>query len=159
MTQKPFLHAAFLHELEQFIASGVRPASWSPTLAGIVLGGNDDTRPSPTAVHLIALLHARQAVLKAAFDTAQVADELRRYQKFAKPGRPSPHIVQLRQQQAAARQASSQSRQLLIQSAAAFVRAAGIVTPARQTLEVFIEGWMDASLPQDGSEPDAGASG
>ena len=119
MTPKPFLHAAFLRELEQFTAGGVRPVAWSPTLAGILLGGNDDTRPSPTAVHLIALLHARQAVLKAAFDTARVADELRRYQKFAKPGRPSPHIVQLRQQQAAARQASSQSRQLLIQSAAA----------------------------------------
>ena len=78
MTPKPFLHAAFLRELEQFTAGGVRPVAWSPTLAGILLGGNDDTRPSPTAVHLIALLHARQAVLKAAFDTARVADELRR---------------------------------------------------------------------------------
>ena len=159
MAPKPFLHAAFLRELEQFTAGGVRPVAWSPTLAGILLGGNDDTRPSPTAVHLIALLHARQAVLKAAFDTARVADELRRYQKFAKPGRPSPHIVQLRQQQAAARQASSQSRQLLIQSAAAFARAAGIAVPAQQPLEVFIESWMDASLPQDGSEPDAGTAG
>ncbi len=98
---------------------------------------------------LIQLLRAKKATLQAAFDTALVADELRRYQKFAKPGQPSPHIVQLRQQQAAARQASSLSKQSYIKAAAAFVRSAGIEVPPRVTLEVFITHWIDANVPKD----------
>ena len=158
-TPKPFHHAAFLRDLEQFVAGGSCPASCSPELAAILRTPGVDARPSPAASQLVRLLHARKAVLEAAFDTGQVADELRRHQKFARPGQPSPHIVQLRQQQAAARQASSQSRQLLIQSAAAFVREAGIVPPARLALEVFIDGWMEAGLPKDPSTPDAGTPG
>jgi hypothetical protein len=57
--------------------------------------------------------------------------------------------VQLRQQQAAARQASSQSRQALIKAAAAFVREAGIELPQRLALEPFITGWIEANVPQD----------
>jgi hypothetical protein len=78
-----------------------------------------------------------------------VADELRRYQKFAKPGQPSPHIVQLRQLQATARQASSQSKQSFIKAAAAFVREAGIDVPQRVALEAFITGWINANVPKD----------
>jgi hypothetical protein len=158
-TPKPFLHAGFLLELEQFVVGDAGQPSWPPPLAGILLSGNDDTRPSSAANHLIQLLHARKAVLKAAFDTEQVADELRRYQKFVKPGRPSPHIVQLRQQQAAARLASSQSRLLLIQAAAAFVREAGIEPPMRLALDVFISEWMETSLPRDLAEPDKSTPG
>lgn len=148
-TPKPFLHNRFLRELEQFATDEVAPASWPPSLLATLLIGGDQTRPSPAARHLIPLLHARQAMLKAAFDTEQVADALRRYQKFAKPGQPSPHIVQLRQQQAAVRQASSQSRQLLVQSAAAFVRETGIKPPSRVALEPFIVGWMESCLPAE----------
>lgn len=148
-TPKPFLHTRFLRELEQFVAGNSVPASWPPSLLGLLLINGDQTRPSPAARHLMQLLQARKAVLKAAFDTEQVADALRRYQKFAKPGQPSPHIVQLRQQQAAVRQASSQSRQSLVQSAAAFVREAGIKLPARVALEPFIAGWMESCLPAE----------
>ena len=88
-------------------------------------------------------------MLQASFGTAVVADELRRYQKFAKPGQPSPHIVQLRQQQAAARQASSQSKQSFIKAAAAFVREVGIDVPQRVAIEVFITHWIDANVPKD----------
>ena len=73
----------------------------------------------------------------------------RRYQKFSKPGQPSPHIVQLRQQQATARQASSRAKRALIQAAAALVRDAGIAVPARVALEVFITQWIDANVPTD----------
>ena len=151
----PFPHADFLHELEQSIADGIRPMSWSPALADILL---TPTGPASAAGLLVALLRARKAVLQAAFDTAQVADELRRYQKFVKPGRPSPHIVQLRQQQAAARQATSQSRQSLIKAAAAFVREAGIEPPARLALDTFIIQWMEANIPKDVFDPSGGMS-
>lgn len=151
----PFPHADFLHELEQSIADGIRPMAWPPALAEILL---TPTPPASAAAHLVALLRARKAVLQAAFDTAQVADELRRYQKFVKPGRPSPHIVQLRQQQAAARQASSQSRQSLIKAAAAFVHETGIQPPARLALDAFIIQWMEANIPKDVFDPSGGMS-
>lgn len=154
-TPKPFLHTAFLSELEQFMASGARPTALSPALARILLT-KDDALATTAAMHLGQLLHARKAVLQAAQHTELVADELRRYQKFVKPGRPSPHIVQLRQQQAAARQASSQSRQSLIKAAAAFVREAGIELPQRLALEVFITGWMETNVPKDVVDPARG---
>jgi hypothetical protein len=94
-------------------------------------------------------LKARRATSQAAFDTELAADELRRYQKYVKPGKPSAHIVQLRQKQAAARQASSLSRQSLIKAAAAFVREAGIDVPERVALDAFIVGWIDANVPRD----------
>ncbi|WEN14816.1 hypothetical protein PY254_16525 [Rhodanobacter sp. AS-Z3] len=142
----PFPHASFLHQLELFLADGIQPTSWSSALSGMLL---TQSQPSSAARQLLPLLLARKAVLQAAFHTARVADELRRYQKFVKPDRPSPHIVQLRQQQAAARQASSQSRQALIKAAAAFVREAGIETPARLGLDAFINRWMELQLPKD----------
>jgi hypothetical protein len=70
------------------------------------------------------------------------------YQKFAKAGQPSAHIVQLRQQQAAARQAGSQARQAFIKAAAAFVRTAGIDVPPRVALERFVIDWLDANVPK-----------
>ncbi|MFC5743696.1 hypothetical protein [Dyella tabacisoli] len=100
------------------------------------------------AGHLIELLKAKQAMLQASFDTELAADELRRYQKFAKPGQPSPHIVQLRQKQAAARQASSLSRQSFIKAAAGFVREADIDVPQRVALDVFITVWINANVPK-----------
>ena len=98
---------------------------------------------------LALLLTARKATLQAAFDTTLAADELRRYQKFAKPGKPSAHIVQLRQKQAAARQATSIARQSLIKAATVFVRDAGIVVPERTPLDVFIIDWIGTHVPAD----------
>jgi multidrug efflux pump subunit AcrA (membrane-fusion protein) len=135
------------------MASGACPVALPPALAHILLT-KDDTLATTVARHLGHLLHARQAVLQATHHTELVADELRRYQKFARPGRPSPHIVQLRQQQAAARQASSQSRQSLVKAAAAFVREAGIEVPQRMALDVFITAWMEANVPTEVADPD-----
>ena len=147
-TPKPFPHAGFLSQLEHINAFA--PATTLPLpLARIPLIAEDSGRPTPAATHLIQLLKARKAMLQASFDTEVVADELRRYQKFARPGRPSPHIVQLRQQQAAARQSSNQSRQSFIKAAAAFAREAGIEVPPRVALEVFVIGWIEANVPKD----------
>ncbi|PMQ05851.1 hypothetical protein DyAD56_06295 [Dyella sp. AD56] len=101
------------------------------------------------AATLIPLLKAYRATLQAASDTTLAADELRRYQKYAKPGKPSAHIVQLRQKQAAARQATSIARQSLIKAAAVYVREAAIDVPERMPLDAFITGWINANLPKD----------
>ena len=118
----------------------------SPDVAHLILSADEPSRKTPAAASLASLLKARIAVMQAAFDTKLVADELRRYQKFAKPGKPEPHIVQLRRKQAAARQASSVARQSLIRAAAAFVRDVGMEVPPRVALDVFITDWMDVNL-------------
>ena len=142
-TPKPFPQAGFLRYLEHLDASVSRDGAMPESLASI-LSARDGA-----VTRLIDLLKAMQATQHAALDTQQVADALRRDQKFARPGQPSAHIVQLRQQQAAARQASSQSKQALIRLAAAFVREAGIEVPQRVALEVFITQWIDAHVPKD----------
>jgi hypothetical protein len=134
----PFPYAAFLADLQG--DDGVAALAHVRTKQG-------DANVLTGA--LMALLQARKATLQAAFDTTLAADELRRYQKYAKPGKPSPHIVQLRQKQAAARQASSLSRQSLIKAASAFVREAGIEVPERVALDEFIIHWIDANVPRD----------
>jgi hypothetical protein len=150
-TSKPFLYAGFLSQLEHISASVPLTTAtlMPPLLARMLLSADETGQPTPAVAHLIQLLKARAAMLQASFDTDVVADELRRYQKFAKPGQPSPHIVRLRQQQAAARQASSQSKQSFIKAAAAFVREADIEVPQRVALEVFITDWIDAHVPKD----------
>jgi len=150
-TKMPFPQSAFLDHLERLDAPALLAAGTplSPRLARILLASEGTGELTKTAGCLIKLLKARRATLQASFDTELVADELRRYQKFAKPGQPSPHIVQLRQQQAAARQASSQSKQSFIQAATAFVRDAGIQVPQRVSLEVFITNWIDANVPKE----------
>lgn len=134
----PFPYAAFLAHLQG--ANG-------PAALARVLPEQGDADAQVGA--LMALLLARKATLQAAFDTTLAADELRRYQKYAKPGKPSPHIVQLRQKQAAARQASNISRQSLIKAANAFVREAGIEVPERVAVDEFIIHWIDANVPKD----------
>lgn len=149
-TPKPFPHAGFLHDLEHTSASSALTSTTPlpPPLARI-LRATETGQATPIVADLIELLKARKAVLHALSDTGLVADSLRRYQKFAKPGRPSVHIIQLRQQQAAARQASNQSMQSFIKAAAAFVRAADINIPPRVGLELFITRWIDANVPMD----------
>lgn len=140
---KPFLHAGFLQYLERLDSCASHDDAMPEPLAGI-LAARDGA-----ISRLIRLLQAQQAKQHAAFHSQQVADALRRYQKFAKPGQPSPHIVQLRQQQAAAGHASSRAKQSLIEAAVAFVRDAGIAVPARAALEVFITEWIEANVPTD----------
>jgi hypothetical protein len=149
--QMSFPQAGFLNYLELISESNqpIASASLSPLLAHTLLPSDGTGQPTKATGNLIQLLKAQKATLQAAFDTALAADELRRYQKFAKPGQPSPHIVQLRQKQAAARQASSQSKQALIKAAAAFVRDAGIEIPERVALELYITRWIDINVPKD----------
>ncbi|MGH8157572.1 MAG: hypothetical protein ACREPQ_05595 [Rhodanobacter sp.] len=148
-TPKPFPQAGFLHHLELLNESAplVVDTPLPSPLGRLLLAADGSGALTKAAAQLIQLLQARKATLQASFDTEQVADELRRYQKFAKPGQPSPHIVQLRQQQAAVRQASSLSKQSYIKAAAAFVREAGIEVPPSLALEVFITRWIEVNVP------------
>ena len=148
-TRKPFPHADFLSQLEHFGRATSLPAgpSLSEPLNGMLLAEDGTGELTKAAGCLIQLLEAQKAVLQASFDGELAADELRRYQKFAKPGRPSAHIVQLRQRQAAARQASSVSRQAFIKAATAFVREAGVEVPPSMSLESFIVSWIEANIP------------
>jgi hypothetical protein len=150
-TQMLFPQADFLNYLEHIseAAPQAARARLSPLLARMFLTSDGSGELTKAAGHLIQLLKAQKATLQAAFDTELAADELRRYQKFAKPGQPSPHIVQLRQKQAAARQASSQSKQALIKAAAAFVRDTGIEVPERVALELYITRWIDINVPKE----------
>ncbi|MDQ6647027.1 MAG: hypothetical protein M3Y93_07325, partial [Pseudomonadota bacterium] len=97
-----------------------------------------------------------EAMQRASFQTELAADELRRYQKFAKPGQPSAHVVQMRKQQGAARLASSQARQVLNVAAASFVRQAAIKVPPRLTIDVFISEWINRNVPIDATPTTAG---
>lgn len=108
-----------------------------------------DTLLRRDALH--ALLKAGDAVHRAAVSTTQVSDALRRDQKFVRPGQPSAHLVRLRQQQAAARQASNQARQAFIVAADAVVRAFALTVPATMGLEAFADDWLRRRVPKDGA--------
>ena len=136
-----FPQAEYLNQLECMEHTAL--PSW---LAKALPHENPSDSPARTIDCLAQLLTAKKAVWQAAVDTALAADELRRYQKYAKPGQPSAHIVQLRQKQAAARQASSISRQSYIKAATAFVREARLEVPPRVTIDVFVTGWIDRHL-------------
>ncbi|KRG45180.1 hypothetical protein ARC78_03055 [Stenotrophomonas pictorum JCM 9942] len=92
------------------------------------------------------LLLAGQALAQREADVALVADELRRYQKFAPPGRPSLQIVQLRRQQSAVQQAQRVARQAFIRQADAFARAMSLAVPAKLGTLVIVERWLQAHL-------------
>jgi hypothetical protein len=150
MSTAPFPYAGLLDLLQRSDESATATeasAALPATLRSLLL--TSDGAWTPAAASFASLLKARKATLQAAADTALAADELRRYQKFAKPGKPSPHIVQLRQKQAAARQATSTTRQALIKAAMVFVRDADIHVPDRQPLDAFIVGWIEANVPKD----------
>jgi hypothetical protein len=103
------------------------------------------TNLSPAAsTALIDVRKAATAMKQAATDTATVADELRRYQKFAKPGQPSPHLVQVRQSQAKVRQASNHAKQAFLKASTVFVREAALKVPTHQSLESYINVWLAA---------------
>jgi hypothetical protein len=104
------------------------------------------TNLSPAAsTALIDVRKTAQAMKQAATDTATVADELRRYQKFAKPGQPSPHLVQVRQSQARVRQASNQAKQAFLTASTTFVREAALKVPVRLSLEAYVTAWLAAN--------------
>lgn len=121
--------------------------SLSPLPARMLFVADENHELTKTTGSPIQQPNARRATLQASFDTGQVADELRRHQKGARPGQSSPPIVQLRGQQATARQVSKLSRQSFIRAATAFVRDAGIEVPRRMALEMFITPWIVANVP------------
>jgi hypothetical protein len=147
---RSFQQAGFLEHLERLTGSPAlaADATLPPPLASMLMTSDGSAELTKAAGCLIPLLRAVQAMLQAASDTELAADELRRYQKYARPGQPSSHIVQLRQKQAAARQATNQSKQAFNKAAVAFVREAGIEVPPRVTLEAFITDWIDANVPK-----------
>ena len=103
--------------------------------------------PSPALREpLRALVSAQQQLLKAEHDVAQVADILRRDQKFAPPGRPSLQLVQLRRQQSAVQQAERVARQVAAASATAFIKQAGLTLKPGVAAGEFLARWV-ARLP------------
>ena len=91
---------------------------------------------------LVPLAQAQIALVQATLDIGLVADELRRYQKYAAPGKPSLQIVQLRKQQAAVKQASLIARQGYAQATHAFLRDSGLTAPARRVPTDFTTAWL-----------------
>jgi hypothetical protein len=141
-TSPSFPHADFLSQLEASTAACAWAGAPLPEALRVLMAAGD-------VAGLIHLLKARAAVWQASLDTDVVADELRRYQKFARPGQPSPHIIQLRQRQAAVQRSASRARQTFVAAAAAFVREAAIEVPPRMALEVFVTGWIETHVPKD----------
>ncbi|MCC4595308.1 hypothetical protein NRY95_07175 [Xanthomonas campestris pv. phormiicola] len=144
MADTAFAQAEFLERLQRLDASaaGLAGAAIPPLL----IATSDPAAPwrlSETGHWLLQLLQARQALLHAAHATTLSADALRRDQKFAPPGRPSLHIVQLRQQQAAAQQAMRRAKQEFAQAAAGFARSAALSVPARPGLSECLLRWID----------------
>lgn len=116
-----------------------------PALAPLALFGADGAL-SARGLALEQLLLAGQALAQREADVGLVADELRRYQKFAPPGRPSLQIVQLRRQQSAVQQAQRVARQAFIQQADAFARALPLEVPAKLGTLLTVERWLRANL-------------
>ncbi|WPU55538.1 hypothetical protein SQW19_14515 [Stenotrophomonas acidaminiphila] len=101
-------------------------------------------QPQALRAPLRALVQAQQQLLQAEHEVAQVADVLRRDQKYAPAGRPSIHIVQLRKQQAAAKQVMLIARQRLAQVAQTFVQASGLALKAKQSPSEAVAAWLQA---------------
>ena len=100
--------------------------------------------PAALRTPLRELVQAQHRYLQAEFEVAQVADILRRDQKYAPVGRPSVHIVQLRKQQAATRQSALIARQVVAQAAQAFVRASGLAVKAKHSPSEACAAWLGA---------------
>lgn len=101
---------------------------------------------SPAGQALLRALLDQQAVTQAQAEVSAVADILRRDQKFAPPGRPSLHLVQLRRQQSAVQQAERLARQVAAASASAFIKHAGLSLKPGIAAGEFMAKWV-ARLP------------
>ncbi len=108
-------------------------AACDVVLATLPEAGATDAERQRQRTLLRALVQAEQRLLQAELEVGQVADILRRDQKFSPPGRPSINIVQLRKQQAVTRQTALVARQGLAQAAQTFVQATGLVLRVKQT--------------------------
>ena len=132
------MQAASLSALADLIARLERAdATLDATLAEIA---PQATVPMREAV--LPLARAQLALVQANADITLVADELRRYQKYAMPGKPSLQIVQLRKQQATVKQAALIARQNFAQATHAFLRDGGLTAPARRLPTDFATAWL-----------------
>lgn len=120
-------------------------------LAAIAPSVGDNIATLRTA--LLPLARSQAALVQANTDIGLVADELRRFQKYALPGKPSLQIVQLRKQQAAVKQAALIARQNYAQATHAFLRDSGLTAPARRAPTDFSSGWLVKVIAQVGTEP------
>ena len=111
-------------------------------LCDAMLGGFE--QPQALREPLRALVQAQYQLLHAEHEVEQVADILRRDQKYAPVGRPSVQIVQLRKQQAATKQVMLIARQRLAQVAQTFVQASGLPVKAKQTPSETVAAWLKA---------------
>ncbi|MGE8222478.1 MAG: hypothetical protein ACN6OZ_06620 [Stenotrophomonas sp.] len=100
--------------------------------------------PAALRAPLRELVEAQHRYLQAEFEVAQVADVLRRDQKYAPVGRPSINIVQLRKQQAATKQAALIARQVVAQAAQTFARVSGMTVKAKQSPSEACVAWLGA---------------
>ena len=116
------------------------------TLDGHAVFHTDGPGLSEAGDALEQLLLAGQALVKSDADVGLVADELRRYQKFAPAGRPPLQLVQLRRQQSSVKQAQHMARQAYIRQADAFVRALPLTVPAKLGTLATVERWLRAQL-------------
>ena len=107
-----------------------------------MLGGFE--QPQALREPLRALVQAQWQLLQAEHEVEQVADVLRRDQKYAPAGRPSVHIVQLRKQQAATKQVMLIARQRLAQVAQTFVQASGLALKPKQSPSEAVVAWLQA---------------
>lgn len=144
-----FPQAAFLAQLEH--RDGGMPVALPGLAPLFVADASGQWQHSELGTALLRLLQARRTLFQSAADTTLMADELRRYQKFSPPGRPSMQLVQLRRQQASVQQAARMARQAFIRTADAFVRVAALQVPAKLGLIAFIERWLDTQIPDTGA--------
>lgn len=117
-----------------------------PALAAHALLSADGLSLNDAGLALEQLLQAGQAFAQSEVDVGLVADELRRYQKFSAPGRPSLQIVQLRRQQSSVQQAQRMARQAYIREADGLARALPLVVPAKLGTVLTIERWLQTHL-------------
>ena len=101
---------------------------------------------APLRTALVPLARAQAALVQANIDIDLVADELRRYQKFAPPGRPSVQIVQLRRQQSTVQQAQRIARHTFIRNADGFARAIALDVPQKLGVVETVMRWLRANL-------------
>ena len=132
------MQAASLPALADLIARLERA---DPALdAALATAAPQATVPMREAV--LPLARAQMALVQANADITLVADELRRYQKYALPGKPSLQIVQLRKQQGAVKQTALIARQNFAQATHVFLRESGLTAPARRLPTDFATGWL-----------------
>lgn len=96
---------------------------------------------------LLKTLRAQVELQRLAQEGEQLTDDLRRYQRFAKPGAPSAQVIQLRRRQAALRQAGNVARQSYLKGAAQFVHRLGLPLSGKVTADSATAAWVQAHAP------------